>query len=261
MSLVEIRDKQQILSYCLQNKFLHIYSIGDLDDFFWPLTRWYAWLNPGIEALVLVYNAPDQPTVLALTDNISPMLKLLFSLSPLLPNNFYAHLSPGIDNYLEKKYNLEDQGLHLKMALADQAQIKNTDTSAAVSLEAEDLAEINALYSASYPGNWFDPRMLETGQYFGIFHNRKLVSIAGIHVYSPEYNVAALGNITTHPDYRGRGLGTKTTAACCRSLLKSVGNIGLNIKADNLSALTVYRNLGFTKTAAYHEFIVRQKSD
>ena len=54
--------------------------------------------------------------------------------------------------------------------------------------------------------------MLETGKYFGIRREGILVSVAGIHVYSPEYDVAALGNITTHPDFRGQGLGRKVTA-------------------------------------------------
>jgi len=30
------------------------------------------------------------------------------------------------------------------------------------------IEELNALYRASYPGNWFEPRMLETGYYYGI---------------------------------------------------------------------------------------------
>ncbi|MBC8401276.1 MAG: GNAT family N-acetyltransferase [Candidatus Marinimicrobia bacterium] len=103
--------------------------------------------------------------------------------------------------------------------------------------------------------------MLESGQYFGYFEDHHLVSIAGIHVYSPAYNAAALGNITTHPDYRGGGFATKVTAACCQSLLKNITRIGLNIKADNLAGLTLYKKLGFTEYAPYSEFMLQRKSN
>ena len=103
--------------------------------------------------------------------------------------------------------------------------------------------------------------MLESGQYFGYFEDHHLVSIAGIHVYSPAYNAAALGNITTHPDYRGDGFATKVTAACCQSLLKNITRIGLNIKADNLAGLTLYKKLGFTEYASYGEFMLHRKSN
>src|SRR5438093_529591 len=83
--------------------------------------------------------------------------------------------------------------------------------------------------------NWFDPRMLETGHYYGIRQDGTLLSIAGVHVYSPRYRVAALGNITTRPAARGHGLATLVTAKLCQELLRSVDEIGLNVRADNAS--------------------------
>ena len=60
-----------------------------------------------------------------------------------------------------------------------------------------DIIQIKDLYDRSYPENFFDRRMLGTGKYFGYFEDGKLIAIAGIHVYSEKYRVAALGNITT----------------------------------------------------------------
>lgn len=40
------------------------------------------------------------------------------------------------------------------------------------------------LYAEAYPNNWFNPRMLQTKQYFGIKINNKLISIAGIVMIS-----------------------------------------------------------------------------
>lgn len=97
--------------------------------------------------------------------------------------------------------------------------------------------------------------MLKTNQYFGIHGPRGLVSVAGIHVYSPTYRVAALGNITTHPDFRRQGLGKAVTAKLCLSLLETVKHVGLNVQVDNEEAIRCYRRLGFEVIGSYGEWM------
>jgi predicted GNAT family acetyltransferase len=69
-----------------------------------------------------------------------------------------------------------------------------------------------------------------------------------------------LGNITTHPDYRGRGYGRIVTAGVCKSLLSEIDHIGLNVKADNASAIRCYEKLGFEVIGSYGEFEVELKT-
>jgi RimJ/RimL family protein N-acetyltransferase len=156
---------------------------------------------------------------------------------------------------------LEPRGLHFKMALRDPARLDMISIPQAVErLTPAATDELLAFYAHSYPGNWFDPRMVETGQYVGIRgENGNLLSVAGVHVYSAEQRVAALGNITTAPAARGRGLATVATAALCRSLLQTVDLIGLNVRADNIAAIACYRRLGFTVVAEYEEYMARLK--
>jgi predicted GNAT family acetyltransferase len=124
-----------------------------------------------------------------------------------------------------------------------------------VQFSPEDQPALETLYAAAYPGNWFAPRMLQTGCYYGIREGDSILCVAGVHVYSPAYRVAALGNVTTHPAWRGRGLGTAACAKLCTMLLEQgVDRIGLNVKADNHAAITSYTRLGFTKVAEYGEF-------
>ena len=101
--------------------------------------------------------------------------------------------------------------------------------------------------------------MLATQQYFGIRIGGQLVSAGGIHVYSSQYSVAALGNIATHPAHRRRGYGKAVTARICQSVSKAVDRIGLNVKADNHNAITCYERLGFEIIATYGEFMVHLK--
>lgn len=252
-----LHDRATIAAFLQADAPQHMYAIGDLDDFFWPYTNWYALAEQEqIREIVLAYTGLPQQLVLhALTGGqTSEMEALLRSIMHLLPRRIYAHLSPGLVELFAADYRVEPHGLHDKMALTDRERLAAIDTSATVALGSADLAEIEAFYQSSYPGNWFDPRMLETGQFYGVREQGELISIAGIHVYSPAYSVAALGNITTHPKARGRGLATFATARLCKELLRSVEHIGLNVKSDNTAAIACYTKLGFTRVGTYEEF-------
>jgi ribosomal protein S18 acetylase RimI-like enzyme len=80
------------------------------------------------------------------------------------------------------------------------------------------------------------------------------VSVAGVHVYSPRFGVAALGNVATKPSARGRGLGTAVCGHLCHLLqADGISTISLNVRADNRAAIGVYERLGFNRAAEYLE--------
>jgi len=254
-----LHDKKEIESFLRRNVYLHIYSIGDLDDFFWPYTTWYGWKEGGqIRAIALLYSGRTLPVLLALSQGKS-MQQLVQSILHLLPCGFHVHLSPVAEAALRQKYKMRSQGKHYKMALNDKSSLTNFDCSEVVQLKSKDLDEILQLYKEGYPGNWFDARMLQTKQYFGVRRENRLVSVAGIHVYSEQHKVAALGNIVTHPDFRGNGLGKSVTARLCQSLSKKVDHIGLNVKSDNEIAISMYEKLGFQIIGSYWEYTVESK--
>jgi len=260
MTALCLKDKNTIESFLRRNTYLHIYSIGDLDDFFWPHTIWYG-LKTGtsLEAIALLYTGQALPTLLALSEHPSAMKNLLQSVRHLLPEKFYAHLSPGLEEIFRNTHKIKPHGEHCKMALHDLSIIHQIDCSQVVCLTHADLKDILKLYEESYPENWFNPRMLETGQYFGLRIQGNLVSIAGIHVYSAQYRVAALGNIATHSAHRNRGYSRLVTARPCQSLSTTVDHIGLNVKADNSAALSCYKKLGFQIIATYGEFMLERR--
>jgi ribosomal protein S18 acetylase RimI-like enzyme len=255
-------EKQRLESFLRQNAALHLYELGDLDDFFFPYTTWHASEENGeIKSLALLYRGTELPVLLALDDaGSASMPELLNELKGKLPEKFYCHLTNGYEKLLEDRFSLEPHGTHHKMTLTDKSKLDAIDYSGAVQLDAKDQGEILEFYASAYPGNWFDVRMLEIGKYFGLRRNGRLASIAGIHVYSPKYKVAALGNIATRQEYRGQGLGTAATAALCRDLLKTVDVIGLNVKTDNADAIRCYQKLGFEITAEYNEFMANERN-
>lgn len=255
MKAVCLHDKQEIETYFRRNMSIHLLEVGDLDDFFWPYTTWYARKDAGeIQALVLVYTGGALPTLLALTDELPAMRVLLQSLLYLLPRRFYAHLSSDLASVFSSEYQVESRGAHYKMSLVDPSQLEGVDTAEVIQLGMRDIDDLRALYAASYPGNWFEPRMLETGFYYGVRRDGEMVSVAGIHVYSPLYQIGVLGNVTTHPAFRGQRLATATCAKLCQELLKTARHVGLNVMADNVSAIRTYERLGFEVVGEYGEF-------
>jgi ribosomal protein S18 acetylase RimI-like enzyme len=255
-----LHEKSRIAAFLGRRPELNIYAIGDLDDFFWPYTQWYGLEEAGeLREVALLYAGAGLPVLLALTEDPPAMRELLCRILPLLPRRVYAHLTEGVVEALAEQYRAEWHGAYDKMHLADPARLESVDTSGALQLTPADLDEARAFYAAAYPDNWFDPRMLETGQYFGVRRDGVLGSVAGIHVYSPEYGVAALGNIATRPELRGQGLATIAAAALCRSLRERVAHIGLNVSASNGAAIGCYRRLGFAAVATYHEYMLEPR--
>lgn len=255
MKAICLHTKIEIEAFLRPYTFLHLFAIGDLDEFFWQYTTWYALKdNEQIKEVVLLYTGTTQPTLLGLTGEPAGLMRdLLWSVMHLLPKRFYAHLSGDLAAVFAESYRVQSHGEYYKMALTGEALLNNIDTSEVIGLSPSDASDLEGLYRASYPGNWFDPRMLETGYYYGIRRDDDLVSVAGVHVYSPVYKVAALGNITTRPDFRGRGLAAAVTAKLCKALSLTVDHIGLNVKADNTSALSCYERMGFERIASYEE--------
>lgn len=261
MALISLHDRAQIERALLRYPEILAYELGDLDDFFWPRTVWYALDDEDSDTLALLYLSPGSPTLLMLEPDVERARALMRALLPMLPRRFYAHLTQGLEEVLREggaSWRLTPGGLHLKMALRHFDEVEQASSVGVTALGRGDLGDIEALYAQSYPGNWFDPRMLETGHYVGIRSPEgPLQSIAGVHVFSRDYGIAALGNITTHPHWRGQGMASRVTAGLCQRLLASqVSRICLNVKADNEAAIACYRNLGFVTVSSYGEFQV-----
>lgn len=253
--LISIHEKEQLASFLMRNNEENVLAIGDLDPFFWPSTVWWGWEEGGeLLGLALLYCGAGMP-VLLLSSEIQAehTHDFIGALTVLLPHAVYAHLSPGVDRLFSDFYQMVPHGRHLKMVFRHPENIRDIDASDVVPLNREHLAAIEALFEAAYPGNFFDVRMLDTNLYYGSWHGDSLLCVAGIHTYSPQYGVAAIGNVTTMPEMRGRGLATKVCARLLSALQTNVDVIALNVTADNAAAIQVYQRLGFEVLTEYDE--------
>ena len=255
MPLSELRDRRAIATVLRRNPRAHVYELGDLDDLYWPDTRWLGWESGGeLEQVVLLYTQPEVPVLIAIADAPgSTMDDLIEAALSELPTPLYVHATAPLLDTLERRYRVDAAAPHLKLALNTTELVRHL----AVPIETlglDDLPAIMALYEDAYPGTWFEPRQLATGRYVGIRQAGRLVCVAGVHVYSPSWGVAALGNVATLPAVRGRGLARGASAAlCCLLLEDGIETVSLNVRADNEAAIRAYTRLGFEPVAEYVE--------
>jgi ribosomal protein S18 acetylase RimI-like enzyme len=259
VTIQQLNDRTALAEYFSRKICLHFYSLGDLDDLFWPLTIYWGLEDKnGVDRVAALYRGDEQPVLLALADPGRFDQDYIDALLPLLPEQFYAHLSPGLEELFSKNCTIQDHGRHYKMRLANEHRLLCDDLKNICLLTADDLPELKALYEISYPENAFEERTLDSGHYYGFKEGKRLLSAGGIHVFSPAYGVAALGNITTHPQFRNRGLARAVTVRLCLSLRSDVDFIGLNVKATNGPAVGLYQSLGFEICAEYGEFTLKK---
>ncbi len=247
-------DKAKLQPFFERRRALNAYALGDLDEPHWSRTDWWTWEQDGeIQEVALLYKGFDPPILIALQNNsLDGMQSLISELTNKLPAHVYAHLTPGLREILEPKFDFQDHGEHFVMELKGKPLVSQNG---AERLKIENAAEVDALFDESYPGHWFRPDMLEMGPYFGIRNgNGQLVAAGGVHIFSTKYSVAALGNITTLPSHRRRGYGKQVSHTLCNYLVDKVKTIGLNVVSANAAAIKIYRDLGFEPITTYSEF-------
>jgi predicted GNAT family acetyltransferase len=124
-----------------------------------------------------------------------------------------------------------------------------------------DATELNRLYALEDDGLRYSGRQVREGIYYGAYSRGRLVAAAGTHIYSPEEGVAVVGNVFTHPDYRGHGFGSAVTAAVVEHLLMSNGRlIVLNVDPANRTAHHIYEMIGFSDEVRLVEAMITRRA-
>jgi ribosomal protein S18 acetylase RimI-like enzyme len=262
--LVELRDRGRIAGLCGRRPGVHAYALGDLDDFFWPHTRWFGLEGgDGLAQVAFLYEEHDPPTLQAIPEEpVGSMAVLLEGLRGRLPERFECHVDEqSLATLLLDHAAVRGPFAHVKMQLATRGSLDGLARDDVTVLTRDDLEDVEALYATAYPGSWFHERRLETGRYVGVREVGSLVCAAGVHVHAPGHGVAALGDVATLPSARGRGLATATCASLCR-LLHADGctTIALNVREDNLPAIRAYERIGFTVATRYLEVTLQRRA-
>jgi ribosomal protein S18 acetylase RimI-like enzyme len=122
-----------------------------------------------------------------------------------------------------------------------------------------DVSALAELY-APYDESAFHPDQVGSGVFYGVRDGRGgLLAAGGTHVVSRRYGIAAVGNIFTLPEARGRGYARAVTAAVVAALLDGlVDLVVLNVAPGNTAGRRVYEGLGFRVRCRYWEGSARR---
>jgi ribosomal protein S18 acetylase RimI-like enzyme len=229
------------------------YPLGDLAPGFFEHCSWFR--PPGSStALVMVYREFTPPVVFAQGDP-GALATILdeFSTEP----SIYLHVRPEILPVLETRYEIVELR-HMWRMILEREAYHSASTPDVVRLSSAQESAVRQLYddgagSGERP-DFFFPSMLDAGVFYGLWEADELVAVAGTHLVAPSEDVAAIGNVYTRRDRRGRGLATRVISAVVDELLRlKIRTIVLNVNRSKTSAVRLYERLGFTKHCNYCE--------
>ncbi len=259
MQLVAFQQPDRLRPFLWADRFFADYAISDLDPAHFSFTEWFGAEEDGqLCAVVMLYHGLQPPIFFATGEarGIEYILQRMTRPARIELSIREEHLP-----IVEKLYQAYPVPM-LKMALvpedfrlecAPSVQAHSAKQSPAEKLDIAHLPLLEALYSNG-GGDAFRRRSLELGVFYGVFEVQQLVSVAGTHIVSDQDQIAALGNVMTHPAYRGRGLATMATRAVCGELLeRGIRMVGLSVGRTNEAAIRVYEKIGFRRRLPFYE--------
>ena len=124
-----------------------------------------------------------------------------------------------------------------------------------VTLKDEDAPEMLALATLTEPGP-FLARTHAMGTFLGIRIDGRLVAMAGERMRFPGYT--EVSGVCTHPEFRGRGLARRLSAAVVAGIEARGDQAFLHAWKTNHSAISLYEGLGFKVRTEVNVAVLRR---
>jgi RimJ/RimL family protein N-acetyltransferase len=217
------------------------YALGQLEPGLIERTRWYYARGDTGTAVVLHSRGGlgDATFIMGDPDAVAAIV----SIHPGTAQT-YATCQPQHIDALKRVYRLASQQPMIRMSVTRQAFSPHSALPV-VFLSGLDIRKINSLYGSEGGPSYYVPEHIDAGVYRGVVTEGRLVAIAGTHVVSQQERVAVVGNVFTHPLYRGRGYATAVTSAVTSSLLDYCDTVVLTVDPNNRPAVSAYERLGY----------------
>lgn len=237
-----------------------VYALGDLAPGLAEHCEWHT-ESSGPPAVLLLFRAFATPVLFAHGEPaaVAPLLDAVIT-EPAL----YLSIRPAILPLVRERWQVAVQTPMWRMTLAraDFAPAAPLPGREAVRLGPEHQARLEVLFAdgtaTGEAPDFFAANMVEQGVFYGVFEGADLVAAAGTHLVAAAQGVAAIGNVYTRRDRRGRGLAGVVTSAVAAELLAHqppLGVIALNVNQANHAAQRVYQRLGFRHYCDFYEGI------
>ena len=254
LEAVSTRDRDLLRGFLEQDRLYAAYALCDLDDAEFAKTRWGVALHDGrVVAIALQYTglSPQPLFVMGDPDGIVAALREVVR-----PRLAYLAALAGQIPAIERVYRVQP-GPQMVRMWVDRTTFQPY-LGAPVRLLPSEIRDLNRLYSLGLT-SWLPAETIANGVYYGVRVGGLLVAAAGTHVVSSSARLAAVGNVMTHREYRGRGFAKMVTSAVTQELLRTCDQVVLNVRADNPPALAAYRALGYREHVRFEERLVHRR--
>ncbi|MFQ5352461.1 MAG: GNAT family N-acetyltransferase [Candidatus Binatia bacterium] len=243
-----LRDPARIRPILQTDRPYAAYALAQLDPKMFKLNEWYCASGPSGTALVLHSRSGIGRALFAVGD--PQALDAALKLHP-GPRFAFGSLYPEHRPIIERYFVVTRPQTMQRMSITKE-RFQPVD-SPAIRLRGRDAPAVNRLYSVEGGPTAYRSSHLDEGAYYGVEVDGGLVAIAGTHVASAAEGVAVVGNVFTHPRYRGGGLATATTSAVTQEVLQYCDLVVLTVEEENVPALRVYNRLGYATECTLHE--------
>ena len=229
------------------------YALAHLEPRLFLRSEWWHARGPHGQALVVHARSGLGPALVAFGD--PQALAALLRLHP-GPRLTFATFQLDHQAVAQRHFVLSRQGPSLRMSVS--AESFRPAAGPAQRLHRADIGAVNALQRSDGFG-FYPAAVLDGGVYYGVYADRRLVAMAGTHVVAPSQGLALVGNVMTHPRYRGQGFGSIATSAVTAELLKTCPDVLLTVEARNEAAIRLYERLGYREECRLIESGARRK--
>jgi len=252
--ITELSDPAEIRSLLEPQRAYTAYALAQLDPRMFPRNKWYRSAGPNGQALLVHSKSPLGNALFALGD--ATALDAVLSLHP---GPRFAFGSVMLDHKaIARKYFLMTRP-QVMLRMTVESDAFRPVAAAAQRLVTSDIKAVNRLYSMEGGPTAYRTEHLDDAIYYGIYEGPELISIAGTHVFSVAERIAVVGNVFTHPRYRGQGLAKASTSAVTQHLLADCDLVALTVEKDNDAAVAVYSGLGYETKCKLHETPIVRK--
>ena len=247
--ILETRNKHVLDAALSEDRAYAAYALGHLELGLFERSRF--WIADGpTGAAVVMHTTAMGRTMFVGGDPAG--VDAIVSLHPGPRHSYISTCAPEHQPVLARTHVISDALRMTRMAVTEAtfAPVEG----ALRKLRGEDAGALNALYALDGAHAYYSADHIESGVCFGAFEGERLISVAGTHVVAPEISVGIVGNVFTHPAYRGRGLATRVTSRVTGELFdRGCALVALTVDPANMSAVSAYTRLGYVPGAAVVE--------
>jgi ribosomal protein S18 acetylase RimI-like enzyme len=248
------RDRELLRHFLERDRLRAAYAICDLEPREFARSKWGIAMQGGQPvAVVLEYGGLTPQPLFAMGDGeaITAILREVIK-----PRLVYLATDESLLPSVARVYTVDPGPQMLRMFV--NRHMFRPVLGPALRLSPVDIVDLNRLYGLGFAG-WLPAESIVQGVYYGVRVAGRLVAAAGTHVISPEGKLAAVGNVMTQMDHRGRGYAKVTTSAVTQELLRTCDEVVLNVRSDNPPAIAAYRALGYAEHNRFEERLAHRR--